>query len=83
MSLIEYTDLPISIQNGLLLSEGIPLLRRSLLGKKLALLYSLDSFYVEISWDPDRGLRHLHAFRDLDSLTPYLATIDWHDFVRP
>ncbi len=81
MLLTEYNELPTGLQSGLLLSQGVPLLRRSLLGKKQALLYSLNNFYVEVSWDPDYGLRHLYAFRDLDSLTPYLATIDWHEFV--
>ncbi len=79
-SLIEYRQLPTCVQSALLLQEGTPLMWRIMLGRYHTVLYSLGTFFVEASWDRNWNLKHVHAFRDIDGLTPYLTLIDWQEF---
>ena len=81
VSLTDYNQLPRGIQGALLLQDGTPLVWRRKPGGNQAVLYSLGSFYVEASLDGAFVLQHLYAFRDIKNLTPYLARIDWQEFV--
>jgi hypothetical protein len=80
-SLAEYSQLPMCLQSALLLEGGTPLMWRIMLGKYHTVLYSLGTYFVEASWDRSWNLNHIHAFRDVAGLTPYLLLIDWQELV--
>jgi hypothetical protein len=81
LTLAEYSLLPSDIQSTLLLEQGIPLICRPPQGQGYTMLYSLGTFFVEVSWRPNWSLVEFNAFNKVDNLTPYLALIDWHELV--
>lgn len=78
VSVAEYDQLPKGLQSALLLQSGIPLMSR-MMGTHYLVLFSLNNFFVEASWDSSHELKHVHAFRNTSELTPYLARINWEE----
>ncbi|UFH52779.1 hypothetical protein [Spirosoma sp. KNUC1025] len=81
LSLSEYSTLPQGLQSALLLKDGIPLFQRPMPDQEQRVLYSLGSFFVEVSWDRDWTMQYILPFRNTDKLNPYLVRINWHEFV--
>ena len=77
MSLSAFKVLPFSLQLGLLLSDGIPLLSRPA-ARDQRVLFSFHSFYVEAIWNQAGRLQQVRSFDHTSGLEPYLTQFDWH-----
>ncbi len=80
MLLNKFRELPFSLQIGLLLRDGIPLLSR-LVGQQQRVLFSLHAYYVEVGWGPAGRFEFLRSFAHTTGLEPYLVQLDWQELV--
>lgn len=82
MTLYEYHQLEEPEQVELLYKEGIYLGKRKK-SSLSAVLYQLDSFYVEVCYNRYRRLiREVRCFHSTEFLTPYLEQIDVEELIN-
>ncbi|MDJ1497575.1 hypothetical protein QNI19_31845 [Cytophagaceae bacterium DM2B3-1] len=79
ISLDEYEKLTIDQKADLMWSKGTFLQAKAIKGGIVS-LYSLGSFYVELSYNPIKNsIENLAAFKQIEQLDSFLEKIDLND----
>ncbi len=76
MALRDFRELPFDLQLDLLLRDGSMLLCRAV-GREQQVLFSLNSYYVEVGWDGAGHIKFIRSFKGTERLEPYLTQLDW------
>ncbi|HLL95694.1 MAG TPA: hypothetical protein VK404_11990 [Spirosoma sp.] len=76
MALADFKNLPFALQLSLLLRDGSMLLCR-IVGREQQVLFSLQSYYVEVGWDGAGHIKFIRSFKGTKGLDPYLSQLDW------
>lgn len=82
MNLFEFRLLSNNEQINLLYQHGVYIGKRKVNGT-IAVLYQLESFYVEIFYRRYRQyIKHIYYFTSTDQLLPYLKQIDVEELIK-